>query len=198
MRKIILSICFTVAAVAAFAATETEPYITVNESARQENTGRTVTDILYRLTDFPSFTTMIYRSEWRKKDRILFEEAELLSLDPPLPETISRESVAPLYNFSIFLKDASFGDMEWKGTLTCDSSRIRMTMKNSTPVRSLGINAVEPLSLEIILEIAIRDSVLEIESRGYAHEPIRLITKERAAKSIENRLLAFQNYILKD
>lgn len=198
MRKIILSICFTIAAAAAFAATGTEPYITVNESAQQENTGRTVTDILRRLTDFPSFTEMTYWSEWRKKERILFEEAKLLSLTPPLPEKIATDTIAPRYDFTLFLKDASFGDMEWEGALTCDSTHILMTMTNRTPVRSLGINAVEPRALEIILEITIRNSNLEIESRGYAHEKIRLITKERATKSIENRLLAFQNYILKN
>lgn len=193
-----MSICFAIAAAAAFAATEAEPYIAVTESARQENTEHTVTDILLRLTDFPSFTQMTYWSEWRKRDRILFEEAKLLSLDPPLPESITKETIEPLYNFSIFLKDASFGDMEWQGSLSCDSRHILMTMRNSTPVRSLGINAVEPKSLEITLNITIRDSILTIESRGYSYEKIRLITKERATKSIENRLLAFQNYILKD
>lgn len=198
MRKIILSICFVLLASEAFTVSEAEPYISVNKLSRTENNRHTVPEILSRLTDFASFTEMTYWSEWRKKERILFEEAELLSLTPPLPEKIASETIAPRYDFTLFLKDASFGDMEWKGTLTCDSTHILMTMKNSTPVQSLGINAVEPQALEITLKIAIRDSVLEIESRGYAYKKIRLITKERATKSIENRLLAFQNYILKD
>ncbi|MDY3939651.1 MAG: DUF6675 family protein [Spirochaetia bacterium] len=198
MRKIILSICFVLLASEVFSTSETGPYISVSELSRTENSGHTVPEILSRLTDFASFTEMTYWSEWRKKERILFEEAKLLSLTPPLPEKIATETIAPRYDFTLFLKDASFGDMEWTGSLTCDGTHILMTMKNSTPVRSLGINAVDPQSLEITLKITIRGSVLEIESRGYAHEKIRLITKERATKSIENRLLAFQNYILKD
>ena len=73
MRKIILSICFVLLASEVFSTSETGPYISVSELSLTENSGHTVPEILSRLTDFASFTEMTYWSEWRKKERILFD-----------------------------------------------------------------------------------------------------------------------------
>lgn len=188
-----MSICLMLLTGVAFA--ENEPYIFIEESTVVENSDHTRAEILARLTDFDSFTQMSYWSERRKKQRILFEEAKLLSITPPLPPILDEEEIASHYDFSLFLKDASFGDLNWSGTLDYQKDRLLMKMRNSSPIRALGIEAAPAETLEIELEIKATADGLAIACRGSALNKIRFISKERATQSILNRLLAFQNYI---
>ena len=208
MRKPLLSI-FLLCGLSLFAGNGKEPYLTV----RENGTGAQSADlelIIGRLLDVPSFTTMTYYSERRKKERFLFEEASLLSVEPPLPA--QGKDYAPQYKFELFLKDASFGDMKWAGEITCTDGVLSMKMTSITPIRFIGIEAaaegVTPIrfigieaaaegALEIVLNIKKKDTRLSVECLGLARDPIRIISKKRTEQSLRNRLIAFKNYILK-
>ena len=192
MRKPLLSI-FLLCGLSLFAGNGKEPYLTV----RENGTGAQSADlelIIGRLLDVPSFTTMTYYSERRKKERFLFEEASLLSVEPPLPD--SGEAYAPRYEFELFLKDASFGDMKWAGEITCTDGVLSMKMTSITPIRFIGIEAAAEGALEIVLNIKKKDTRLSVECLGLARDPIRIISKKRTEQSLRNRLIAFKNYIL--
>lgn len=193
MRKPLLSI-FLLCGLSLFAGNGKEPYLTV----RENGTGAQSADlelIIGRLLDVPSFTTMTYYSERRKKERFLFEEASLLSVEPPLPA--QGKDYAPQYKFELFLKDASFGDMKWAGEITCTDGVLSMKMTSITPIRFIGIEAAAEGALEIVLNIKKKDTRLSVECLGLARDPIRIISKKRTEQSLRNRLIAFKNYILK-
>lgn len=193
MRKPLLSI-FLLCGLSLFAGNGKEPYLTV----RENGTGAQSADlelIIGRLLDVPSFTTMTYYSERRKKERFLFEEASLLSVEPPLPA--QGKDYAPQYKFELFLKDASFGDMTWKGEILRRDNAFSLKMKTATPIRFLGIEAAAAGALGIELYIVKDENApLQVSCVGSAGEPIRIISKKRTEQSLRNRLIAFKNYIL--
>lgn len=186
---------FLLCGLSLFAGNGKEPYLTV----RENGTGAQSADlelIIGRLLDVPSFTTMTYYSERRKKERFLFEEASLLSVEPPLPA--QGKDYAPQYKFELFLKDASFGDMTWKGEILRRDNAFSLKMKTATPIRFLGIEAAAAGALGIELYIVKDENApLQVSCVGSAGEPIRIISKKRTEQSLRNRLIAFKNYILK-
>ena len=131
MRKSLLSIFLVFCGVSLSAQDAEQPYLSVRETGETASSAD-LNRVIEKLTDVPSFTTMTYYSERRKKERILFEEAALLSIEPPLPD--SGEAYAPRYEFELFLKDASFGDMKWAGEITCTDGVLSMKMTSITPI----------------------------------------------------------------
>ena len=193
MRKSLLSIFLVFCGVSLSAQDAEQPYLSVRETGETASSAD-LNRFIEKLTDVPSFTTMTYYSERRKKERILFEEAALLSIEPPLPD--SGEAYAPRYEFELFLKDASFGDMKWAGEITCTDGVLSMKMTSITPIRFIGIEAAAEGALEIVLNIKKKDTRLSVECLGLARDPIRIISKKRTEQSLQNRLIAFKNYIL--
>lgn len=196
MRKLLLSIYFSFLSIALLAQVEDEPYITVIEEKEKDLTGKSISQLIHRLIDVESLTTMTYYSEWRRKERLLYKEAKLLSIEPALPLKATEKNLAKRYDFKLVLDDVSFGEMTWKGFIQHDSNNLLMKMKNIDPIISLGFEAAPAQTIEIILDIEKTGSTLHVKSTGYAHYPIKVITKKRATESIRNRLLAFQKYIL--
>ena len=150
MRKSLLSIFLVFCGVSLSAQDAEQPYLSVRETGETASSAD-LNRVIEKLTDVPSFTTMTYYSERRKKERILFEEAALLSIEPPLPD--SGKAYAPRYEFELFLKDASFGDMKWAGEITCTDGVLSMKMTSITPIRFIGIEAAAEGALEIVLNI---------------------------------------------
>ena len=176
MRKSLLSIFLVFCGVSLSAQDAEQPYLSVRETGETASSAD-LNRVIEKLTDVPSFTTMTYYSERRKKERILFEEAALLSIEPPL-------------------KDASFGDMKWAGEIICTDGVLSMKMTSITPIRFIGIEAAAEGALEIVLNIKKEDTRLSVECLGLARDPIRIISKKRTEQSLRNRLIAFKNYIL--
>ena len=145
-----------------------QPYLSVRETGETASSAD-LNRVIEKLTDVPSFTTMTYYSERRKKERILFEEAALLSIEP---------------------------DMKWAGEITCTDGVLSMKMTSITPIRFIGIEAASEGALEIVLNIKKKDTRLSVECLGLARDPIRIISKKRTEQSLRNRLIAFKNYIL--